>query len=231
MALYSTLAALSQVAASNAADGTTDAPSTIDNNMNLLASFIARSRDGDLNTPFGSVASASTTVLDGAVGSVAITGTTTINAITLAEGSVKRVRFAAALTLTHGASLVMPASRSVTTGAGDYATFVGRSGGVVECIGYQCASQSITANGYYKLPGGLVVQWGSVTTTITGAAATYPLVFPNAILVFLPTVTVPGSAGAFATNLSPTASAAYVQTWTSTTTQVASLVNWIALGY
>lgn len=47
MALYTTLASLSQTAGSNAADGSVDAPATIDNNMNLLASFIAQLRDGN----------------------------------------------------------------------------------------------------------------------------------------------------------------------------------------
>lgn len=46
MALYTTLASLSQTAASNAADGSVDAPSTIDQQTNLLASFIAQLRDG-----------------------------------------------------------------------------------------------------------------------------------------------------------------------------------------
>lgn len=46
MALYSSLSSLSQVAASNAADGSVDAPSTIDQQTNLLASFIAQLRDG-----------------------------------------------------------------------------------------------------------------------------------------------------------------------------------------
>jgi len=47
MALYSTLASLSQTAASNVADGAVDAPSTIDQQTNLLASFIAQLRDGN----------------------------------------------------------------------------------------------------------------------------------------------------------------------------------------
>ncbi len=46
MALFSTLPSLSQTAGSNAADGASDAPSTIDNQLNLLASFIAQLRDG-----------------------------------------------------------------------------------------------------------------------------------------------------------------------------------------
>ena len=50
MPLYSTLASLSQTAASNAADGAVDAPSTIDQQTNLLASFIAQIRDGNGST-------------------------------------------------------------------------------------------------------------------------------------------------------------------------------------
>lgn len=46
MSLYSTLASLSQTAASNAADGSVDAPSTVDQQLNLLASFCAQLRDG-----------------------------------------------------------------------------------------------------------------------------------------------------------------------------------------
>jgi hypothetical protein len=47
MALYTTLASLSQTAASNAANGASDSPSTIDEQMNLLASFVAMVRDGN----------------------------------------------------------------------------------------------------------------------------------------------------------------------------------------
>ena len=46
MPLLTTLASLSQTPASNAADGSVDAPSTMDNQVNLLAAFIAQLRDG-----------------------------------------------------------------------------------------------------------------------------------------------------------------------------------------
>lgn len=49
MPLYTDLESLSQTPGANAADGSVDAPSTIDNNMNFLASFIARLRDGNFN--------------------------------------------------------------------------------------------------------------------------------------------------------------------------------------
>ena len=47
MPLLTTLASLSQTPASNAADGSVDAPSTLDNQINILASFIAQLRDGN----------------------------------------------------------------------------------------------------------------------------------------------------------------------------------------
>lgn len=49
MPLYSSLASLSQTAGANAADGAVDAPSTIDQQLNLLASFIAQMRDNGTN--------------------------------------------------------------------------------------------------------------------------------------------------------------------------------------
>ena len=38
-------------------------------------------------------------------------------------------------------------------------------------------NQSLTENGYQKLPGGLIIQWG----IISGISATWPIAFPNAV--------------------------------------------------
>lgn len=87
------------------------------------------------------IASAATIDLDTATGDlIDVTGTTTITAITLAEGVEKTVRFTGALTLTHGASLVLPGSASITTAVGDFAVMRGYSGGVVRCVQYQRAN-------------------------------------------------------------------------------------------
>lgn len=83
------------------------------------------------------VASAATLNLDTATGGlVDVTGTTTITAITLADGRERTVRFTGALTLTHGASLVLPGSANITTVAGDFAIFRGYAAGVVRCVMY-----------------------------------------------------------------------------------------------
>lgn len=83
------------------------------------------------------IASATTTVLDTATGDlVDVTGTTTITALTLAEGRKATVRFTGILTLTNGASLLLPGAANITTAAGDVAMFRGYAAGVVRCVSY-----------------------------------------------------------------------------------------------
>jgi hypothetical protein len=46
--------------------------------------------------------------------------------------------------------------------------------------------QSLTANGYQRLPGGLILQWGSVFITANSTATvTYPISFPNAAFIVI----------------------------------------------
>jgi hypothetical protein len=93
------------------------------------------------------IASATTTNLDTATGDlVDVTGTTTITAITLSEGRCCTVRFTGALTLTNGASLVLPGGANITTIAGDMAVFRGYASGVVRCVSYQ-QNSSIQSTG------------------------------------------------------------------------------------
>ncbi len=42
--------------------------------------------------------------------------------------------------------------------------------------------------GYQKLPGGLIIQWGAISSTSAGADAviTFPVAFPTAVLVTFP---------------------------------------------
>lgn len=104
------------------------------------------------------IASASTVNLEGATGDlVDVTGTTTIAAITLGAGHQRTVRFAGALTLTHGASLILPGAADIVTAAGDFAVFRGY-GTATRCIGYSRASglpvvaikvQKFTSSGTY----------------------------------------------------------------------------------
>lgn len=106
------------------ADGGTGASTAV-------AAFDALSAQGT------DVSSAGTINLDSATGDIVdVTGTTTITAITLSQGKRRIVRFTGALTLTHGASLVLPGGVNILTVAGDMAIFAGYAAGVVRCVSY-----------------------------------------------------------------------------------------------
>lgn len=88
------------------------------------------------------VASASTCDIGAAASNyVRITGTTTITGLgTVASGTRRHVVFGGALTLTYNAtSLILPSAASITTAAGDTATFESEGSGNWRCISYQKA--------------------------------------------------------------------------------------------
>lgn len=92
------------------------------------------------------VASASTIDLDTATGNfLHITGTTTITAVTLTTGN-RDVVFDGILTLTNGASLILPTGANITTAAGDTATFQAEGAGVVRCTEYLRANGEALAS-------------------------------------------------------------------------------------
>jgi hypothetical protein len=102
--------------------------------------------DDALSIHGADIASAGTTNLETATGNlVDVTGTTTITAITLSEGHERTVRFTGILTLTNGASLVLPGGANIVTAAGDYAVFRGYAAGVVRCTAYQRAAAAPNA--------------------------------------------------------------------------------------
>jgi hypothetical protein len=126
------------------APGSGDLLST-NNLSDLVAKYTAKD---NISVHGADVASATTTNLETATGDlIDVTGTTAITAITLSEGHERTVRFTGALTLTHGASLVLPGSTNITTAAGDMAVFRGYAAGVVRCVGYsRLSGKPVVAN-------------------------------------------------------------------------------------
>jgi hypothetical protein len=148
------------------------------------------------------IASAATINLDAATGDlVDVTGTTTITAITLADGAQKTVRFTGALTLTNGANLVLLGGADITTAAGDFAVFRGYASGVVRMVSFngRIASQtetdagtddirtvtpkklragfsaSFATNGFIAFPswlGGFIIQWAGVASPASANSTT-----------------------------------------------------------
>lgn len=130
------------------------------------------------------ITSASTVNLETATGNlVDVTGTTTITAITLNEGHQRTVRFTGALTLTNGASLVLPGGQNIATAAGDYAIFRGYAAGVVRCVTYVKKNGATLQTGLATIASATTTDLGSDishsvtvsgTTTITSFGSTAP---------------------------------------------------------
>lgn len=91
------------------------------------------------------VASATTADLGAVPGRyINITGTITITGFgTIKAGTIKFVKFAGALTLTHnGTSLILPGAANIITAAGDTGIFVSEGSGNWRCLNYQRAAVS-----------------------------------------------------------------------------------------
>lgn len=125
------------------------------------------------------VASAATLNLDTATGDlVDVTGTTGITAITLADGKMATARFTGVLTITPGASLLLPGNMPITTAAGDIGIFRGYAAGIVRCVNFQPLAAGPTA-GMTKLASGSVSAAATLDIVMTGYTA-----FANKVLVF-----------------------------------------------
>lgn len=85
-------------------------------------------------------------------------------------------------------------------------------------------SSSLLNSGYYKLPGGLILQWGSVVARPEGVSITFPIAFPNTLLKFLPAMTNGPTLGTFSAGTS-TQTGAVVYTSLATAS-----MSWFALG-
>jgi hypothetical protein len=88
---------------------------------------------------------------------------------------------------------------------------------------------SLTTSGYQKLASGVLIQWGSLSTS----SGTVPLTYPTAFnTVGQLTVTAEFSAGVSANFSSPSTTGATINTWqTNTLGAVSCGVRWIAIGY
>lgn len=90
-------------------------------------------------------------------------------------------------------------------------------------------NQLLAHDGYQKLPGGLIIQWGAATTVSGSATVTYPIAFPSSAraVALLPINSSPffiSSTGAGVTSMT-------VGGWSSSGAAAASSFYWFVIGY
>ncbi|MGE5001240.1 phage tail protein [Yersinia enterocolitica] len=109
------------------------------------------------------------------------------------------------------------AKRSVGTGVGqipDMSSFI----------------SSFAQNGYFKFPGGLIIQWGEVTGSTTATVPTnFPIPFPNALMSTALAIDLIGPS--YATLQNQTLGGISVNTWNSAGNRAALAIRYIAIGW
>lgn len=117
------------------------------------------------------VASAGTIDLDAAAVNsdfIRITGTTGVTAVTLAEGQRRLALAAAAFTLTHSSSLVLPNSANYTTTANDLLLFIGGPSATVRVLIFKQDGSPVA--GRFAATVGV----GGATPSTSGAGVSFP---------------------------------------------------------
>lgn len=117
----------------------------------------------------GDIASASPLVIDTDGDYFDVTGTTNFAAMTVAADRQFTLQFDGILTMTHGASLVLPGAANITTAAGDVAVFQSTAANTVQCVSYTKADG--TAVVAPSTPAGQIVAWAFFDGTATGTNA------------------------------------------------------------
>lgn len=96
------------------------------------------------------------------------------------------------------------------------------------------ANQIFAGNGYQKLPGGLVIQWGTSVTNASGlASVTLPIVFSTSFVSFSPSVVVSGI-GLYSigwTSGSNGSASIYLSNSNTGTAIPSYQVRWVAIGW
>ncbi|HFY0590424.1 TPA: phage tail protein [Yersinia enterocolitica] len=89
---------------------------------------------------------------------------------------------------------------------------------------------SFAQNGYFKFPGGLIIQWGEVTGSTTGTVpANFPIPFPNALMSTALAIDLIGPS--YATLQNQTLGGMSVNTWNSAGNRAALAIRYIAIGW
>lgn len=139
----------------------------------------------------------------------------------------------------NGADTIFPgvgSLTSITLGVGDWCAFTWFPGYGWAAYGsatLQYSSQfalSVASPGYQKLPGGLILQWGSVTTSASAdVAVTFPVAFTTTVFSVTMTPTAIGSGG-FSNVNTVGLSGFNAASWTATSTRQAVPAFWLAIG-
>jgi hypothetical protein len=170
MPVPQTFADLTPVASTNSPQGTESVKGTIDDYLRAAFALLCQLYNQTLGQSVTLASAATVNIGFAQAININITGTTTITAFdTWAEGTLRWVTFAGALTLTYDATkLQLPGAANILTAAGDVGLFKSLGGGNWKCLDFQRVS------GYGVIP----------ALPLTGGPLSGNIIFANAKGIF-----------------------------------------------
>jgi len=100
---------------------------------------------------------------------------------------------------------------------------------ILAVLGTDSGQQSLSSNGYQRLPGGVILQWGQASTTAGSVSVTFPIAFNTvAAAIMLPAISGSPIIGGVS---SLSATGATFTTHTDAGATAATAIRWIAVGY
>jgi hypothetical protein len=171
---------------------------------------------GDNSTKIATTAYTDTAVTNG-LGTLGTMATQNANSVNITGGTASGMTSVAATTFTGDVTGNVSGNAGTVTNGVYTTNFTG-------------SNQSFTGNGYQKLPGGLIMQWGSFTAAANAATTvTFPTAFPTAcgsvVLTFVEGNTT--DQNAMKLNSAPTTTNFVARNTQGT----AFLTYWLAIGY
>lgn len=90
---------------------------------------------------------------------------------------------------------------------------------------------ALSASGYQRFPSGMIMQWGTLTTSGSGdVTVNYPIAFPTAVYNVTITPSLSGGIGGFAGTNTLGLSSFTANGWSSSSTRVVVAADWFAIG-
>ena len=94
------------------------------------------------------------------------------------------------------------------------------------------SNQSLTSNGWQKLPGGLIMQWGVSTSTTSTTTITFPIAFPTSALnVQTSTVSSSSDTGGLDLSTAPRFNSVTTTGFVASSSTSSNGFYWFAIGY
>lgn len=149
-----------------------------------LGNYHLSEQQAKIHTQGANIATAATVNLDNATGDkVNLTGTTTVTAITLAEGYERTCVATGIFQLTYGASLLNLTAGNITTAVGDIMVFRGEAAGVVRMVSYERVDGTALSAAPADVYGGAtIVSQGTSLTLTAGSTKVQDITFTAADL-------------------------------------------------